>query len=62
MLVSLLLLRFLKKSNIKTFCHELENLQVDIKSIQRKISRSLRLNNPLNIIKGALIKGDKKDG
>lgn len=46
---------------LKPFCHELENLQVDIKSIQRKISRSLRLNNPLKYNnKGALIKGDKK--
>lgn len=45
---------------LKPFCFELENIQKDITKIQRKISRSLLLNNPQNYQDGKIKKGNKK--
>ena len=50
-----------QKAILQPFCHELECINKEIKSIQRKISRSLRLNNPQNYNeKGAIKKGKRK--
>ena len=49
------------KAILKPFCHELEPMQIEIQTLQRKISRSLRLNNPNNFDKnGKTLKGKRK--
>jgi hypothetical protein len=50
-----------EKAILKPFCHDLEPMQIEIKTLQRKISRSLRLNNPNNFDEnGKTLKGKRK--